>query len=160
MRSRISRVAVLALVLGALVLTACVRFGSFPRPLILSYKPAFILEDRLRTLSEDVPGGWGTVQTVPVGWHLWVRLDPNPSAPVIRYVASKLDVVSKPTTGFYDAGLHQARYALTVKIEGGGQDRQLQTAGVGRSGLSSPVAAFTAVDEAMVKLYWQLATLR
>jgi len=147
-----------AVLVGSLVLTACVRFEDFPRPLTVSHKPPFMLEDRLRTLREPVPGGWGTLESVPVGQSLWGLFDPDPSAPVIRYVASKLDVVSKPSTGFYDEGLHRATYTLTVKVDGGGQERQIETRGAGRSGLSSPGAAFTAVDEALAKLYQQLVT--
>jgi hypothetical protein len=146
------------LVLGALMQTACVRFESFPRPAIVSQKPPFMLEDRLLTLREPVPGGWGTLETVPVGRNLWARLDPDPSAPLIRYVASNLEVVSKPRSGFYDAGLHRAKYTLTVAVQGRGVERQFQVEGAGRSGLSSPVAAYTAVEDAVTKLYQQLVT--
>ena len=158
MRSPTRLVAMRMVLVGSLVLTACVRFEDFPRPLTVSHKPPFMLEDRLRTLREPVPGGWGTLESVPVGQSLWGLFDPDPSAPVIRYVASKLDVVSKPSTGFYDEGLHRATYTLTVKVDGGGQERQIETRGAGRSGLSSPGAAFTAVDEALAKLYQQLVT--
>ena len=157
MRTGIRR-AILGLVLGPLLLTACVRFESFPRPQIISHKPPFLLEDRLLTLSEPVPGGWGTLATVPVGRHLWLLFDPDPSARVLRYVASNLEVMSKPSSSFYDAGLHQARYSLTVTVDGGGAERQLKAEGTGRSGLSSPDAAYTAVDEAVTKLYEQLVT--
>jgi hypothetical protein len=158
MWTRIRRIAMSGLLLGALVLTGCVRFESFPRPPIVSPKPPFVLEDRLLTLREAVPGGWGTLETVPVGRNLWARLDPDPSAPVIRYVASSLEVVSKSSSGFYDAGLHRAKYSLTVAVQGGGQERQLQAEGAGRSGLSSPVAAYAAVEDAVTKLYQQLVT--
>ena len=157
MRSGIRR-AILGLMLGPLLLTACVRFESFPRPQIISHKPPFLLEDRLLTLSEAVPGGWGTLATVPVGRHLWLLFDPDPSAPVLRYVTSNLEVMSKQSSGFYDAGLHQAKYSLTVAVYGGGAERQLKAEGTGRSGLSSPDAAYTAVDEAVTKLYEQLVT--
>jgi hypothetical protein len=158
MPSRVRRVAMSGLVLGALALTGCVRFESFPRPPIVSPKPPFMLEDRLLTLREPISGGWGTLETVPVGRNLWARLDPDPSAPVIRYVASSLEVVSKSRSGFYDAGLHRAKYSLTVAVQGGGQERQLQAEGAGRSGLSSPVAAYAAVEDAVTKLYQQLVT--
>jgi hypothetical protein len=158
MGSRIRRAAMSALVLGPLLLTACVRFESFPRPQIVSLRPPFLLEDRLLTLREPVPGGWGTLQTVPVGRNLWARLDPDPSAPVLRYVASNLEIVSKLSSGFYDAGLHRAKYSLTVAVERGGPERQLKAEGTGRSGLSSPVAAYAAVEDAVTKLYQQLVT--
>ena len=77
---------------------------------------------------------------------------------MLRYVASKLEVVSKPSSGFYDAGLHQASYSLTVAVNGGGAERQLKAEGTGRSALSSPDAAYTAVDEAVTKLYEQLVS--
>jgi hypothetical protein len=158
MVSRTRRAAMLGLVLGPLLLTACVRFESFPRPQIVSPRPPFILEDRLLTLRESVPGGWGTLETVQVGRNLWARLDPDPSAPVLRYVASNLEVASKPSNGFYDAGLHRAKYSLTVAVESGGLERQLKAEGTGRSGLSSPVAAYAAVEDAVTKLYQQLVT--
>ena len=158
MCSRTRRVTMSAVLVGALVLTACVRFETFPRPSIAPHKPPFMLEDRLLALREPVPGGWGTLESVPVGQSLRGLFDPDPSAPVVRYVASKLDVVSKPSTGFYDEGLHQATYTLTVKVDGGGQERQIEAKGAGRSGLSSPGAAFAAVDEALAKLYQQLVT--
>jgi hypothetical protein len=158
MGNRIRRAAMSGLVLGPLLLTACVRFEGFPRPEIVSHKPPFLLEDRLLTLREPVPGGWGTLQTVPVGRNLWALFDPDPSAPVLRYVASNLEVVSKPSSGFYDASLHQAKYSLTVAVKGGSAERQLKAEGTGRSGLSSPDAAYAAVDEAVTKLYEQLVT--
>jgi hypothetical protein len=77
---------------------------------------------------------------------------------VLRYVASNLEVVSKPSNGFYDAGLHRAKYSLTVGVESGGPERQLKAEGTGRSGLSSPVAAYAAVEDAVTKLYQQLVT--
>ena len=64
--------------------------------------------------------------------------------------------MSKPSSGFYDAGLRQARYSLTVAVNGGGAERPLKAEGRGRSGLSSPDAAYAAVDEAVTKLYEQL----
>ena len=146
------------LVLGTLLLTACVRFESFPRPQIVSPRPPFLLENRLLTLRESVPGGWGTLETVPVGRSLWLLFDPDPSAPVLRYVASNLEVVSKPSSGFYDAGLHRAKYSLTVAVQDGGAERQLKAEGTGRSGLSSPGAAYAAVEDAVTKLYQQLVT--
>ncbi len=154
MRIAIRRVATLTA--GALVLTGCVGFESFPRTRIVSPRPHFTVEERLLTLREDVPGARGGVETVPVGWSLWVLLDPDPLAPVIRYVASNLEVVSQASTGFYDAGLHQAKYTLTVRLEGGGQEQQVQTVGTGRSGLSSSVAAYEAVDDAIASLYQRL----
>jgi hypothetical protein len=69
-----------------------------------------------------------------------------------------LVVVSKPSSGFYDAGHHQARYSLTVAVNGRGAERQLKAEGTGRSGLSSPDVAYAAVDEAVMKLYEQLVT--
>lgn len=158
MGSRIIRATVSGLLLGPLLLTACVQFESFPRPQAIAHKPPFLLENRLLTLNEPVPGGWGTLATVPVGRDLWLLVDPDPSAPVLRYVASNLDVVSKPSSGFYDAGLHQARYSLTVAVNRGGAEQQLKAEGTGRSGLSSPAAAYAAVDEAVTKLYGQLVT--
>jgi hypothetical protein len=158
MLTRIRQIAMAGLVLGALMLTACVRFESFPRAAIISHKPPFMLEDRLLTLREPVPGGWGALESVPVGRNLWARLDPDPSAPVIRYVASNLEVVSKPSSGLYDAGLHRAKYTLTVTVQGGGEERQLRAEGMGRSGLSAPGAAFTAVEDAITTLYQQLVT--
>jgi len=160
MGSRITRATMSGLVLGPLLLTACVRFESFPRSQIASPRPPFLLEDRLRPLRESVPGGWGTLETVPVGRSLWARLDPYPSAPVLQYVASNLGVVSKPSSGVYDAGLHRATYSLTVAVEGGGVERQLKAEGTGRSGLSSPDAAYGAVEDAVTKLYQQLVTPR
>ena len=159
MGSRIRRAAMSGLVLGPLLLTACVGFESFPRQQIVSPRPPFLLEDRLLTLRESVPGGWGTLATVPVGRKLWARLDPDPSAPVLRYVASNLEVVSKPSSGLYDAGLHRAKYSLIVAVDGGGAERQLKTEGTGRSGLSSPDAAYAAVEDAVTKLYQQLVLL-
>jgi len=158
MRRGFGRSAMAAFILGSLFLGACsVPFESFPRAQPTTPRARFLVEDRLLRLRETVPGGWGAVETVPVGRDLWLLLDPDPSAPVIHYVTSKLDVVSKPSTGYYDADLHQATYTLTVRVEGGGPERELRTEGSGRSGLSSPVAAFTAVDEAIAKLYQQLA---
>jgi hypothetical protein len=159
MLTRIRQIAISGLVLGALMLTACVRFESFPRAATVSQKPPFMLEDRLLSLREPVPGGWGALESVPVGRNLWARLDPDPSAPVIAYVASNLEVVSKPSSAFYDAGLHRATYTLTVTVQGGRQERQLRTEGIGRSGLSAPGAAFTAVEDAITTLYQQLVAL-
>jgi len=43
-----------------------------------------------------------------------------------------------------------------VAVNGGGAERPLKAEGTGRSGLSSPDAAYAAVDEAVTKLYEQL----
>jgi len=158
MSDRSRRITKLAVVLVPLLLTGCVRFESFPRPRIVSHRPAFLVEERLRGLSEPVPGESGTLAIVPVGRHLWEGLDPDPSAPVLRYVASKLEVESGSGSGFYEAGRHRATYALTVAVQGGGPERQLKAEGTGRSGLSASVAAYTAVEDAVTKLYAQLAT--
>jgi hypothetical protein len=150
------RIAVAAL-LTALTLSGCVRFESFPRPEVLTHKPRYLVEDHLRTLTEPVPGEQGASALVPVGSQLWVLLDPDPAAPVISLVESKLDVASGPSTGFYNAGLYRATYTLTVKVEGGGQSRQMQVTGSARSGLSLAVAAFAAVEEAVTTLSQSLA---
>jgi len=159
MRRSIVKTAVAAL-LTALTLTGCVRFESFPRREVVTSKPRYLVEDRLRTLTEPVSGEQGVSASVPVGWQLWVLLDPDPAAPVISLVESKLDVVSGRSTGFYNAGLHRATYTLTVKVEGGGQSRQIQATASARSGLSPSVAAFAAVEEAVTKLSQDLGAGR
>ena len=151
MRRTTGRTAVAGL-LTVLTLTGCVRFESFPRREAVTHKPRYLVEERLRTLTEPVSSEDGVSASVPVGWQLWVLLDPDPAAPVISLVESKLDVVSGLSAGFYDAGLHRARYTLTVKVDGGGQSRQVQTIGSARSGLSPSVAAFAAVEEAVTTL--------
>ncbi len=151
------------LAVGTLVLAACtvpVEFENVPESRLPPPKPRLKFDARLLTLREQVPGGSGATQIVPVSQALRSVFDPDPAGTAsIRYAASNLQMTSRPTTGFYDPHLYRATYALTVTVDAGDQERQVQTVGVGHSGLSAAVAAYAAVDEAIMNLHEQLVTL-